>query len=459
MQEKVRSLVVSCIIYLTLILSVNAQELENEGNASYTLQACISYALQNSPITKNAELSKENAKAKVREMRAQGLPQLNAKVDATYNFISSEQLIPQKFTDKNNASDDFIAIQFVPDYNTSAEANLNQLIFDGTYFVGLKSAKTYRELSEKEHIKSKIDVIEAVMKAYYTVLVNKEHLVSINGNFNRLRTLLEETTIIYQNGFAEKVDVDRISVQYNNMVVEKKKVENLLEISYDLLKFQMGMPLSQPLTLADNISAIDLDYKITREVDYEQRIEYAILSTNKELAKLAIKHNKVQYLPKLGGFAKIGASAGSNKLSDLAPAGDRWLANGVVGINLSIPLFDGLMKSARIQQRKIALAQIDSELVNLKNSIDLQRKEASVNFKTSLERLEVQKENLELAKEVFRISNVKYKEGMGANLEVINAEQALKEAEVNYYSALYEALINKVELDKATGKLLENEVF
>ena len=426
----------------------------------FTLQQCIDYALENSELIKNAELTYRSDKALVGEILADGLPQVDASVSVANNYKVPTSFIPASIIPAADrppgvTADDFIPVNFQTQYNASGSVTLNQLIFDGSYFIGIKAARTFTQLAQKDHHKSKIDVVEAVTKAYYTVLVTNENQDLVWKNYNRLDTLLMETTLLYENGFAEKIDVNRVKVEFNNISVKKENMERTLLLSYSLLKFQMSMPVDENLILMDNISDIQfaLDEDITSDFDYGQRIEFSRLQTSEELAAIDMKYIKSGYLPKLEGYITAGSLAGTQSAGDLTNFNDRWFGFGVYGLNLSMPIFDGLRKSRQIQQRRLKADGLQNEFSRLKKTIDMEIESSRLILINSFRNMEVQKENMALAEEVYEITRIKYQQGVGSNLEVIEADSSFKQAQTNYYSALYNTLISKVDYKKALGKL------
>ncbi|MGB5928933.1 MAG: TolC family protein, partial [Cyclobacteriaceae bacterium] len=349
-----------------------------------------------------------------------------------------------------------LILAFGTKYDGTAAINVSQLIFDGSYFVGLRAARTYRELSAKESIRTRIETTEMVTKAYYGVLVSQERIKLVDENYERLDTLLRETSALYENGFAEKIDVDRIRVQYNNIRTERTRAARLHELNKDLLKFQMGYPVSQPIALKDSLSRETFAEGVDNidDFNYNDRIEYSQLQTNLDLAELDLKNNKVQYLPNLSAIFNYGYNTGSGSFDQMF-TWNRWLNYGVLGLRLNVPVFDGLRKSYRIQKNRIQQEQVQNRMVLLENSIDLEMNRSATELQNALDVLDNQTENLELAREVYRVSKIKYEEGIGSNLEVVEAETDLRTAEVNYYTAMYDALIAKVDRQVAQGTLYE----
>jgi outer membrane protein len=439
---------------------------------AYTLQECLEYAYVNSINTKNAMLDQEIAQADVKVAKADGLPQANVRIAYDNNYAIQRVFIPDFISpsvyqvlkteglladDKEVPNPGVFPAAFGTTHSGNAGLTVTQMIFDGSFFVGLEGARVFAELKTKDYELTKINVAEAVTKAYYLVLVNKERAEFSRDDVERLDTLLYETRAMYESGFAEKIDVDRISVQYNNAKVQLNRVERSLELGYQLLKFQMGMPINTPITLADKIEDVDPNPTIAGldNFEYTDRTEFAQIQTNVRLTELQKKLYQVDRLPKLNASLSAGYNAGTNRFSDLTKFDDNWFQYGVVGVSLSFPIFDGFRRTNQIQKNELQIQQLNNQTENLRNNIDLEIAEARFNLQNSMEALEVQKENRILARDVYDVAKIKYQEGIGSNLEVVDAETALKEAETNFYSALYDALIAKVELDKALGILVE----
>jgi len=426
-----------------------------------SLEECLAYAYENSANMKNALLDIGIAKNDIGVTKSQGLPQINGSVVYNNNYAIQTQFLPAVFfaDDPNEVDPNAppVPVRFGVKHTGTAGITASQMIFDGSYFIGLKAARTYTDLAKKDFDQSKLEIAEQVTKAYYSVLVNQERQQLIISNFNRLDTLLRETQLLYDNGFVEKIDVDRIKVQYNNIKSEAQRINRLVEVSRLLLKFQMGMPIEQDVLLSGSIREISLTPDLQEEYnfDYNDRPEFAKLLVNKELVQLDIKNNRVQYLPKLSANAAFGYNTGVNSFNEMTNFSDQWFEYGYWGLDLNLPIFDGLRKHNQIQKAKLQYQQIENATRQLKNSIDLEVVQAKVSLQNALENLNIQEENMELAREVFRVTRVKYQEGVGSNIEVIDAENALKQSETNYYNALYDALIAKVDLKKSLGALIE----
>jgi outer membrane protein TolC len=430
----------------------------SQAQTAYTLQEAVEYALKKNINVKNTQLDALSAEARIGEIRAAGLPQINGQFGLNDNLIIQRIFLPASFADPNAAPDAApIAAKFGVTYSGSIGAMVNQLIFNGSYLVGLKAASTYRELAQKNVVQSKVNVVEAVTKAYYSAQIAQERAKVLTINIQRLDSLMRDTRAMNVIGFVEKIDVDRLEVQLNNLRTEYQKVNNLIELSYTLVKYQMGMPLSEKIILTDALSEADITgiNSSSFTVEYGKRIEYSILNTQGELANLDIKNIKAGYLPSVSAILSYGHNNGRNTLGDLFSS--TWFNNSVLGLNVQIPIFDGLSKHYKLQQATITLDKVNLSRDLLSQTIDFQVEQSYISLKNALETLEIQRRNIALAEEVVRVSKIKYQEGVGSNIEVINAESSFKEAQTNYFAALYDALIAKVDLTKARGELYTGE--
>jgi len=457
-----------------------AQQQASESTQAFTLEQCITYALENSINVKNAIVDEKIASARVKETRGIGLPQVDANVTLQHNtqlprfFSTYNPDAPASFFDFSQVPGiqpgDVIAAKnfFQLPSNGRTGISINQLLFNSSYLVGLKAANTYRQLSERTTNQTKEQTVQQVTKAYYAVLINKDRMKLFDTNIERVESLLKTTSAMNANGFAESIDVDRIQVTLNNLMAERDKFYNLQELSLQLLKFQMNYPMAQPLEVAGDISNLQVDDNLlnnyTVDWDYKQRTDYQLLETNKRLLELDIKNKYSASMPSLNAFANFGYSTQSPSIGGLFKTEsnikdenglgpDKWYPTGSFGVSLNVPLFSGLQRNYKLQQARLSLLKVENSFTSLKSAIDLEIKQSAINYLNAMKSLRSQEDNMKLAENVARVTKIKYEQGVGSNIEVINAESSLKEAQTNYYNALYDALVAKVDLDKAYGKL------
>jgi outer membrane protein len=464
------------LLCLVVPLWTNAQSTDT---TSFSLEECIKYALENTVDVKNARVDAQISEAQVRETVGIGLPQISGSVALQHNpklprfyqkYDAEQPSIIDLSGIPNIQSGDVVAFQNVFQLPSSGNAGItiNQLLFSSSYFIGLKAAGTYKELSYKTEEQTQIQVMENVTKAYYAVLVNNERISLFDNNIARVDSLLRSTTALNKNGFAEEIDVDRTQVSLNNLKTERLKFLNLHNLSLSLLKFQMNFPMEKPLNLKGNLA----DFKINADVlseyekgwDHKNRIEYQLLDTQRKLQELDIRNKFSSSMPTLTGFVNLGYSTQSPNISGLFKTEsevpttdefgpDKWYSYSSFGITLNVPLFSGFQRSAQVQQSRLSLLKIQNNYNSLKQNIDLSIQQNTVTYKNSIETLKSQQENMTLAEKVARVTKIKYQQGVGSNIEVTDAESSLREAQVNYYNALYEAIIAKVDLDKAYAKI------
>lgn len=463
--------------------NVLAQESQTQTNGTFTLDQCIEYALRNSVDAQNAILDVDIAKARVKETTGLGLPQVTGGAGVVYN-----KQLPRFFAryvepDPNNPGFSLLGDQPIPGLTTgdvvaaqnffqlqaSGDANLtiNQLIFNGSYFVGLQAASAYKNLAYKSAAATQQTIVQNVTKAYYGVLINNERTQLFDSNIARVDSLLRNTKALNQNGFAESIDVDRIQVTYNNLISERDKFLNMRELSLALLKFQMNYPMADDLSVSGSIQDVQVQTAPAEgEWDYKVRPDYQVLDANRQLQALNLKNQYAGALPiivafgkagyqtqspTIGGVFKTNTPLGENDIPGIGP--DKWYSYSQFGVSLSWNIFTGMQRHHKIQQEKMNLQKIENSFRSLKAGIDLEVKQSSILFENALKTLTSQKQNMDLAGNIARVTRIKFEQGVGSNLEVVTAESSLKEAQNFYYNALYDAMIAKVDLDKAYGRL------
>ena len=442
-------------LLLTLFLGLSGTPVAAQQVVTLSLSEAVDYALENNPATKNARLELLISKATIKETFARGLPQINGAYNLDYNPKIPVVFLPNQppFGDPSNPSD-VIPARFGVSYSSGLGVTVSQMIFDGSFFVGLRASITLLELTNKDLKKAEIDVVENVKKAYFGVLVNQQRIRLAGANLSRIDTLLKETTALNEAGFVEKIDVSRVQVQRNNTFTQVQRSQTALEISKQILKLQMGIPIEYEVELVETLQDLSTKEALVQLLGEEgsDRIEIEQVATQITLVGLDLKNNVSQYMPKINFIGNARRSGAGNEL-DRVFNKSNWFGSSLVGVSMSVPIFDGFSKAARIQKNRVQLTQLENQRSFLKESFNSELYAAKANLRNDLNILEVQEANLQLATEVYQIARIKYKEGIGSNLEVVNADAALIEAEINYLGALYDGLISKINLEKALGVL------
>ena len=431
-------------ILLIIILVINFDSLKSQP-LKLTIDESIDLAIENNENLKNSYLEEKISKALSKEYLSIGLPQINFDGGVKYNHEVQKSLIDISRFMPGVPEGTEQEVQFGQTYDGRMDLTLDQMIFNGSYFVGLSAAKELVNLSEKLTVRNIIDINESVQKAYYTVLNTKKRIELVDINLSRLNTLLEQTKKLYDNGFVEKLDLNRIMVSFNNLKSEKIKASRLYQLSKEVFNFQIGVPIGTEIELIGELSE-NLIYSFIyslEDFDYSQRIEYSILQTDKNLKFYDLKNNRSQYLPQIYANYNYGYNTSSSNYN-LFFDSDRWKSFGTLGFKIIVPIFDGFLKRSKINQSKYKIEQVENQMLFLERSINLQVNQAISSYENTKESIIVSKQNLELAKDVYLATERKFKEGIGSNLELIDSNNSLKTAQNQYYNSLYESVIASI---------------
>ena len=418
---------------------------------AFSLEQCVEYAQKNNVQVRNALLAIEVQKQTNREIAAAALPTINSNLSGVnYTQIPVSLLPGQIF---GGAPGTFIPVQFGTKYNANYGANIQQLLFDGQVFIALQARAASLDMQRKSAALTQEAIKGNIYKIYYQLSASKTQLNILDANINRIRALSRDAEIMYKNGFAEKLDVDKISVQLNNLETEKLKANNSVAIGYMGLKMLMGMPVKDSLVLTDviNENSLTNDVLTENDIQYNVRKDYQYLSTIKKMNEYNIKRYQLSNLPTISMSGSYSKNAQRSKFDFFQ--GGNWFTTSLVSLNVSLPIFNGFATDARIKRTKIELKQTENQLEGLKNNIDNEINQAKLNYMSSVATVQFQKKNMELAEKVYQQTKKKYEAGTGSNTEISAAQTDLVSAQNNFMNALYAALIAKVDLLKASGKL------
>lgn len=456
----------SFIAILSSVISFSTYA-QDEAAMQLSLDEAISFALKNNTKIKNAKLDQASTIAMNKEVTGRALPQLSAKGGINYAPLVAGFLVPD-FTkagirqyvlqdalnnDALQSTPDFLNFALQPKWTSTATAELNQLLFDPGMMVALQARKSLEELADEQLRMTETDLRVEVTKAYYDVLIAEKRLELLDKNVERIGQLESETRKIYEVGFAEKLDVDRITVTLNNLKTQQTNVRQLVQVAYMVLKFRMGMDLEMPVVLTDDLEEENLDAELlSKAFDYQNRLEYKLLDMQGTLLQYDIKRYRLGVLPTLSAFGNYGYTLYNNQTLFDDNNTEKWQKSALVGIQLSVPIFDGFQRRNKRIQADIAYEKNRNDLTNLTQALELEKVNAQIKLRSSLSNLSDQEANMKLAEEVYNVSRTKYKEGVGSSLEVINAETSLKEAQTNYFSAMYETITARIDLLKALGE-------
>lgn len=438
----------------------------------FTIQQAVDYAIKNNVNVKNALVDIQLQQEQNREFTANAYPHINAQLGTTYNpavatqvlpnFISPatyQVLIDQGVKDGNGnpitMPNDFgfIAAQFGTKFSATAGISLSQILFDGQVFVGLLARPTAVEFRRK-NMEVTAEMIKAnIYKVYYQLVVSKTQIELLDANISLLEKLLKDTKIIYENGFREQLDVDKVTVQLANLQTEKTKVLNVISNGYYGLKVLMGMPVKDELVLTDKLTEDQIKEGILEKsiYSYEDRKEYQYAQIGKTLNEYNVRRYKLSQIPTVSLNALYAKNAQRDKWNFFG-RGD-WFSVSNINLNINIPIFNGFVTKSKIAQAQLEVKKNENQLEALKLTIDNEVETARNNYRTAITTMDFQKKNMELAEKVYQQTKKKYEIGTGSQMEINTAQTDMKTAQTNYITALYDAIIAKVDFMKATGKL------
>jgi len=438
------------LILLTAVFLSYGQEYYQQQNSSYTfsLQEAINFALENNRNVKNADLDIEAAKQQKWETTATGLPQINAAVDYQNWLKQQVSLIPAEFF--GGEAGDFAEVAFGTKQNMTAFATLTQKIFDGSYLVGLQSAKVYLQISENAKTKTDLEVRKAVINAYGNVLMSEEGLKIVESNKQILEDNLKETTKIFENGLAEEESVEQLQITLSNINSDLDKLQRLTKIAYQMFNLTLGLGINTNTSLTDSLEAltiqnIDLEL-LDEDADIENTIDYQIAENEKVSQELLLKLEKSKSLPTLDAFLNGGYSGYSNSFS-FTNKDQKWFGSSLFGVSLNIPIFSSFMRSAGTQRAKINLEKAEIKLYDIAETLRLEIASAKTEYQYAIEDFENKKLNLGLAECIERKNQAKYFEGISSSFDLRQAQMQLYTAQQQYLQSMLDVINKKAELE------------
>ena len=436
-----------------------------------SLSESLRYALSNNLSLKNQALARQITYKRIaREIIAVGLPNIEGNLSYDYNLAITNAFLPNfispivydvldeeglaPFPQGRNFG--VTPAQFGTTHGARAGLELNQLLFDFSYLLGLRSIKLFREQADKNFMQSEVELVQYIYQSYYVVLISEKYAELLDQNQKRLAQLLQETRLRYESGFVEQLDVQRVQVNLNLIEVEKERSLNQSALSRRVLNFQLGLPIDHPVKLSDSLKTEDFSELLLQVSTQEpaERLESQRLDLQSKLSVLNLKRQKANRYPSLSFKATGGYNSGREKFSEFIS--DEWFPYSTLNLNLKVPILSGLRTMNRIQELKMQVIQLEHEKIRLQRSLTQEQIQARSDLNSQIASLNAQKENLSLARKVYETSQEKYKQGIGSNLEVLTAATTLKKVETEYYTSLYEALLAKVAFQKAHGILYQN---
>ena len=417
---------------------------------AFTLQQAMEYATENAFQSKSAAYNIEAAEKKVWEYIAIGLPQADVQGQLTNNLSIQENVITM--TPEDGSKPMKLKTRFGQQYNRNIAGNITQLLFDGSYLLGVKAGKIYVKLSEKNRTKTQIDVRQSVAEAYYIALVADKNLTTFKKNLAVNELTLKETQAYYNNGFREMTDVDQLKLMVNNSRNMVLNAERQLLIAEAVLKYAMGISIDQAVKMTD-----DIDFLLTpaeaytttpKAFDVTSHIDYLILQTQEEAQKTLIKNERAQYLPKLSAFYNINYIEFGDKFKKMDNTNSQ-----MVGLSFNMPIFTSGMRHAKVQQEKINYLKLQNEMRQMEEGLKQQLMVAESNLKNAKATYLNDREGEQIAFRIYDRTRVKFSKGLASSTELSQNEGQYIQSQISYIQSTLNLLDTHIKYLKAVNQL------
>ncbi len=432
---------------LLCALAIRAQSAQD--TLRFSLQEALTYATEHAFENISADHDIEEAKKKVWEYLAKGMPQVNVSGQFSDNLSLQENIFSMAFEDGTVQT---IKAKFGQKYNMNLAGNASQMVFDGTYFLGVRASKIYVELSEKNKVKTEIAVREAVTESYYLALIARKNLENFQENLQVMEQTLLETTAYYQNGFREQTDVDQVKLMVNtqkNLVLEAQRQQLITQV---VLKYAMGIAMEQPIKLSDQLDQLIIPVEAQlMNIDtfhYESNIDFSIMETQEEAQRLILKNEKMQFLPKLDAFFNYNYIRFGDKLNNT----DKTNAS-MWGLTLNVPVFASGMKRSRVNQEKIKFLKLQNQKTQLQEGLKQTHLIAQSNLENAKAVYQNNKEGEEIAERIFEKTRIKFANGLSSSTELSQNESQYIQAQMNQIQSTINLMKAHIEYKKAISQL------
>lgn len=447
-----------CTVSLIAILLPNALKAQEGEPLRLSMEEAMALAVKNNVQTKNARLDLEKQKAQNAEVSGLALPnikgsgQFNDYVNPVKSFLPGTFFTDPKTGKSIYPPGTFVPVQFTPKYGSTATLSGSQILFDGSVMVALQARNALLSLYQHKAELSEQDVKYNIQKAYQAIVVIQRQSDIMNESIAYARKIANDMAAMYDNGFVEKIERDRMTVQVNNMTSDSLKLKNMLDVSMQMLKYQLGLENDQQIKLTDTSiedQVEDAHLLLLEDVQFSRRADYNMMQTQLHLNKYDLKRYRYAGLPSLVAVGSAAYTYSTNTFKDIFH--NRYVFYSLVGLQLNVPIFDGRQRHNKAQQAKISMWQTQNQLENLERGIKFQKNQSSTQLKNALLNMHNQQRNLDLAKNVLELAQDKYTAGVGSNLEVSQAQTQMLQAQNNYFTALLDAANAKADLKKALG--------
>jgi outer membrane protein len=437
-----KGFILSFILLSTIVLA------QRKDSRSFTLEEAIIFAIDSNYTAINARRDIAMALKQKWETTATGLPQIDGKISYNNNLKQPVTLLPAEIT--GGAPGTFVPVTFGTKENASAVATLNQLIFDGSYLVGLKAAKSFLRYSENISEKTNLEVRKGIINAYGSVILSEELISIFEKNKTNLEKNIFETRKIYENGLTEEESVEQLEITLLDIETQLNNARRTSVIARQMFNVALGIDISETVVFKDtlddlaqqniSLNLLDSSLKIEDNIDYKIALNFT------EQRNLEMQLEKSKSLPRLSAFVNYGTSANNNDFTFFN--GDQvWYQSSVFGVSLDVPLFSSGMRSARTQRSKIALEQAKTQLKEAVQNITLELNTAKSNYQFAIENYENAKKNIVLAERIENKNQLKFKEGLSTSFDLRQAQTQLYSAQQQYFQSMLSVINSKAAIE------------
>ncbi|WP_089810245.1 TolC family protein [Chitinophaga sp. YR627] len=445
-------------IMLTLILLMGIGGYTSYAQSELSLQECLKYALANNQQLARTRMEEDMGRFKTSEVRARALPQVNAQGQYTNNI--KKQVIPVPGEFAGGAPGTTLLLEAGVTHNVTASGTVTQEVYNQSVFTGLKAAKAGEDYYRMQTAQSEETVIYNVTQLYYSTLVSREKTIVLDANIEKMTKLVETTSSQVENGLARKIDLDRMRVNLTNYKTQRTQAQNQFQLQSNQLKQMMGMSVTNPINLPST-SFKEIENKATAAdfggMNLDNRIEYRLLKKQEELQTFQKRAYLAEYYPSLALSGNYSYNGISNKFDMLKSKSNgstaSWYDMAAVSLTLKIPIFDGWARRSRVGQANVALKQIRKDMEATTLSLNTQYENAKLQVQNNLSTIKAQKENVDLANEVYNSTQNNYNLGLANLTDLLDAETSLISAQNNYNEALLQYKLAELDIVKSNGNL------
>jgi outer membrane protein TolC len=446
------------LISLALLFVSGMVHGQNKQTQNFSLSQAIEYALQNSPVVQNSRIDLDIAKKKIWETTAIGLPQANVKLSATYMLtvpgLYSQFVMPEviaqysKMNPKPADSANFVNDAYnkaIDDMRLSGTVDftVSQLIFSGSYIVGLQTSKIYKGLSELSITKSENDLRESIINSYALVLIARENLLVLDSTYNNTVLLANEIKKMQEQGLVEETDADQMDITLSNIKNQRDMVTRQIDVALRLLKFQMGYDMDAAITLTDGLNmftANEVNLEQLNDFNPETNVNYQLAQTQEKLMKMNLKLKQSDFLPTISAYYQHEELLKKNAISFTPPD--------LIGLSVSLPIFTSGQRLSTVSQAKMTYQKAQNDTKQASDGLKLEFFQDRANYLSAHDKYITAKKNLDLSKKIYDRTLVKYRQGVTTSLDLTQNQNQYLQNQATYYNSIVDLTSSRAKFEK-----------